>query len=205
MQAVNHNLDEKFNFTSSLKKKVFIVGIAGLLLMIAGIFTTSSGDHHGEESHEAVAEVVVQDQDQHGEDHALDAEDSPGEASHGAESHGEFSWADRLKADLWINNMYFTGLAIIGVFFFAIQYVSQSGWSAGILRIPMSFGTWLPIAFVLMLVGYFWGGHEIFHWTHGYLYDKSSPLFDSIINGKAAFFFWPTEPSGDYPFPIFGL
>ncbi|NMM50157.1 quinol:cytochrome C oxidoreductase [Marinigracilibium pacificum] len=204
MHAVNHNLDEKFTFTSSLKSKVLAVGIIGFLLVIIGIFTTSSGDHHGEESHTAVAEVVAQDQDQHGDDHATDAGEGHAEASHGG-GHHEFGWADRLKTDLWINNIYFSGLAIIGVFFFAIQYVSQSGWSAGVLRVPMSFGNWLPIAFVLMLIGFFWGGSTIFHWTHGYLYDENSSMFDSIINGKAPFFFFPFEPTGEHPFPVFWM
>jgi len=102
-----------------------------------------------------------------------------------------FSWINRLGVDIWINNIYFTGIAIVGVFFFALQYAAQAGWSAGIKRIPLAFGSWLPIAGILMLVSFFIFGHDLFHWTHHDLYDTTSHEFDSIINAKKAYFFWP--------------
>lgn len=117
-----------------------------------------------------------------------------------AGAHG-FSWVNRLYANIWINNVFFTGLSIIGVFFVAIQYVSQAGWSAGIKRIPIAFGNWLPIAGILMLGMFFLAGHDLFHWTHHSLYDPASEDFDSIINGKKAYFFWPLT---DHPgTPVF--
>ncbi len=124
-----------------------------------------------------------------------------GEAGHAAEGHHAFHWTKRLFANLWINNIFFVGLSLVGVLFFAIQYAAQAGWSAGIKRIPLSFGAFIPIGFVLMAAVYFIAGHDLFHWTHHSLYDPSSPDFDSIINGKKAYFFWPMD---DHPsFPIF--
>lgn len=113
---------------------------------------------------------------------------SGGHGEHGevaAEGHGAFSWTTRLFANLWINNMYFTGLSIIGVFFVAIQYVAQAGWSAGFKRIPIAFGNWLPFSFVLILGVFLFANHDLFHWTHESLYDESSADYDSIIAGKA--------------------
>lgn len=122
-------------------------------------------------------------------------------AEHGEDSGHAFNWIQRVWVNLWINNVYFSGLAVIGVFFVAIQYVSQAGWSAGLIRIPMSFGYWLPIGGVLMLATFFVASHDIFHWTHHSLYEVGGAEFDSIINGKKAFFFWPMD---DHPsFPIF--
>jgi hypothetical protein len=118
------------------------------------------------------------------------------------EAHAEgahaFHWYKRLFANLWINNVYFTGIAVIGVFFFAIQYAAQAGWSTGLLRIFLSFGYWLPFAGVIMLVSYFIVGHDIFHWTHATLFDINSPDYDRIIDGKGTFFFWPLE-KGTFP------
>jgi hypothetical protein len=111
-----------------------------------------------------------------------------------------YHWYHRLYANLWINNVYFTGIAIIGVFFFALQYAAQAGWSAGFLRIPLSFGNWLPIAAGLMIVTFFIASHDIFHWTHSYLFDKGHPEYDKIIDDKGAFFYWPMEKGS---FPIF--
>ncbi|UJP66849.1 quinol:cytochrome C oxidoreductase [Mongoliitalea daihaiensis] len=122
---------------------------------------------------------------------------------HGAEEGAHaFHWYQRLFANIWINNVYFAGIAVIGVFFFAIQYAAQAGWSAGILRVMLSLGNWLPIAAVLMIVSYFIVGHDIFHWTHAYLFDKNDPQYDFIIDGKGAFFFWPLEKG---TFPVFFL
>lgn len=111
------------------------------------------------------------------------------EAGHAGDASGEhaYHWIQRLWSNLWINNVFFTGLSIIGVFFVAIQYVSQAGWSAGLKRVPEAFGYWLPIAGVLMLVVFFLGGHDLFHWTHDYLYDKNDPRYDAIIAGKQTY------------------
>lgn len=118
------------------------------------------------------------------------------------EAHAEgghaFHWYQRLYANLWINNVYFTGIAVIGVFFFAIQYAAQAGWSAPLLRIFLSFGYWLPFAAIIMIASYFIVGHDIFHWTHKTLFDVNSPDYDKIIDGKGAFFFWPLE-KGTFP------
>ncbi|MCC5920513.1 MAG: quinol:cytochrome C oxidoreductase [Cyclobacteriaceae bacterium] len=95
-----------------------------------------------------------------------------------------FHWTNRLWTNLWINNVYFTGLAIIGVFFVAIQYVARAGWSAYIIRIPLAFGSWLPFAGVLMLGIFLIANHDLFHWTHTYLFDKEDPRYDKIIAGK---------------------
>lgn len=111
-----------------------------------------------------------------------------------------YHWSQRLFANIWINNVYFTGIAIIGVFFFAIQYAAQAGWSAPLVRLMISFGHWLPIAAVLMLATFFVANHDLFHWTHSYVYEKGTETYDRIIDGKGAFFYWPLEKG---TFPVF--
>ena len=119
---------------------------------------------------------------------------------HGEEAGHAFHWYHRLFANIWINNVYFTGIAVIGVFFFAIQYAAQAGWSAPLLRVFLAFGNWLPIAAGLMIVSFFLFSHDIFHWTHSYLFDKSGAEFDPIIDGKGAYFYWPMDKG---TFPLF--
>ena len=163
----NYNLDQKFDFTTSLKKSIMTVLVIGAVILAIGIITAIFGGGH---------------------DHA---EEAGGHAFH---------WYQRLFANLWINNVYFTGIAIIGVFFFALQYAAQAGWSAAILRIPLSFGSWLPIAAGLMIVTFFIANHDLFHWTHSYVFDKNSSEYDKIIDGKGSFFYWPMEKG---TFPVF--
>ncbi|MEQ8548635.1 MAG: quinol:cytochrome C oxidoreductase [Cyclobacteriaceae bacterium] len=121
-----------------------------------------------------------------------------GGASEGAHS---FHWSQRLIANIWINNVFLAGIALVGVLFFTIQYAAQAGWSSGIKRIPLAFGAWIPFAGIILLITFLFGSHDLFHWTHHSLYDTASPDFDSIINGKKAYFFWPLD---EHPsFPIF--
>jgi len=50
-----------------------------------------------------------------------------------------------------------------------------------------------------MLVIFFVANHDLFHWTHGYLYEENG---DHILKGKAGYFYWPLEAGS---FPIFWL
>ncbi|WPP51514.1 quinol:cytochrome C oxidoreductase [Catalinimonas niigatensis] len=157
---------ENFNFNAGLKKKIAIVGIVGVVLLVLGIvFLIFGGGGHA-------------------------AEGAHGAPAHGG-GHSEFHWYDRLYSNLWINNVFFTGLSVIGLFFVALQYAAQAGWSVAIKRIPEAFGAWLPFAGVLMLAVFLVGGHTIFHWTHDYLYDESDPRYDAIIAGKQGYLNYP--------------
>ena len=191
--------EERFEFTGTAKKRLIITLIVGLVLSVLGYFTIGSGGDHG---------------GNHGGDHSEMASDHHGEEPYGAEGHSDEAHAaesevghehhgssplvKRLLSNLWINNVFFAGLAIIGVFFFAIQYAAQAGWATGIKRIPFAFGNWLPIAFVLMLVVFMVGSHDIFHWTHADLYAEEGG--DEIVKGKAPYFFWPLQGGA---FPLF--
>ncbi|MGB0523116.1 MAG: quinol:cytochrome C oxidoreductase [Flammeovirgaceae bacterium] len=182
-EVQSYDLDEKFEFSAKLKKNILIIGILGIVLFVIGCIAAMSGGGHGHEA-QLLDEVSK----------------STGTAMAGG-GHGDFHWTTRLKANFWINNVFFTGLAVIGVFFFAIQYVAMAGWSVAFLRVFKSFGNFLPIALILMVGGYFLVHHEIFHWTHDYLYDQSNKdTFDAIIDGKKSYFFWPLSPEDHFAF-----
>lgn len=168
--------EEQFQFTAKAKKTLSILAVVGIVLLILGIFSASSNSHADEAGHAETEQVA----ESHGEE-AHASEEHAAEEGHG------YHWSKRIFANLWINNMYFVGLALLGVFFVAIQYVSQAGWSAALIRIPMSFGNWLPIGGILTLAIFLLGGHDIFHWTHEYLYDVNDPRYDAIIAGKEGY------------------
>jgi len=199
--VTNFNLDQKFDFTAALKKTIMMIGGIGAILLVIGIFTTGGEEHgHGEAAHQTEHVDAAAD---HGDHHAAEASHEEGghaEAAHEDEGHGGFHWSKRFFANLWINNVYFAGIAIIGVFFFAIQYAAQAGWATAILRVMISFGNWLPFAAILMIATYFIAGHDLFHWTHHDLFVKDSGHYDSIIDGKGGFFYWPLAKGS---FPIF--
>jgi hypothetical protein len=192
--------DEQYVFRSETRNKLFILLGAGIALFILGlILAMNSGGHEAAEGHGMVktenlvasTATVAVDQEQHAEHGAAAAEEG------GYHTKG---WKQRLYSSLWMNNVFFTGLGIIGLFFVAIQYAASAGWSAGLIRVPLAMGNWIPIAGILMVVLYFVTSHDIFHWTHHGLYEKDGAEFDALINKKAPYFFFPGEPGG---FPIF--
>src|SRR5690606_20454848 len=186
--------DEQYIFRPETRKKIFYVLGAGVLLVVIGLILAMSNPPHADGDHHAMAAA--------GEN--LVASTMQGDAGHaevaeGGHHSGPAYWVKRLYTTLWMNNVFFAGLGIIGLFFVAIHYAAQAGWSAGIIRIPLAMGNWIPIAGILMLVLFFVTGHTVFHWTHGYLYEDG-PMKDEIISHKSAFFFWPGSGGG---FPIF--
>ncbi|QKJ31170.1 quinol:cytochrome C oxidoreductase [Mucilaginibacter mali] len=113
--------------------------------------------------------------------------------------------AERTFANLLLMGYYFTCVCMCGVFFCAVQYAAQAGWSAAILRIPQAFAKNLGIAslilIVIILAGLFLT-HNVVNEENGktvvapYLYKLwamkgvSTPgneNYDPIMAGKASF------------------
>src|SRR6188508_3131239 len=188
-------IEEQYVLKPETKKKLYILLVVGVAVFALGLFMAMSGGGHEEHgaghaslsSHELVASA-----DQH------EAASAGHEKHEGAAHHETVTWVKRLYSTLWMNNVFFTGLGIIGLFFVAIQYAAQAGWSVGVKRVGIAMGTWIPVAGALMLGLWFLTSHDIFHWTHGSLYVEGGEGFDKIINKKAPFFFWPLA-GGTFP------
>ncbi|WP_236675814.1 quinol:cytochrome C oxidoreductase [Chryseolinea lacunae] len=157
---------------------------------------SGGGEEHGAGATEHHAAVATSHDMVASAEHGAAA--SEGHHAEGGEHHETTYWVKRLFTTLWMNNVYFTGLGLIGLFFVAIQYAAQAGWSVGVKRIALAMGTWIPFAGLLMLALWFITKHDVFHWTHSYLYQEGGPQFDKIINKKAPFFFWPLA-GGTFP------
>jgi len=176
MASEVHDIDvnEQFQFSAKAKKTLFTILGVGVVSLVIGIIIEMVGGGHAE--HAALAP----------------ASDSLAATNATAADEGHaYHWYNKLFVNMWINNVYFTGLALIGVFWVAVQYVASAGWSAGFKRVPEAFGYFLPITGILTLVVFVLANHDMFHWTHLDLYDKSSPHYDKIIDGKRGFFFIP--------------
>ncbi len=188
--------EEKYDFKPETKRKIIILGAVGLLLFVLGVFMTmrAGGGHEGGHEKHASTEIsknltasvapIIQEEHQN---HEANAE------SHQAHP----TWLKRIYASLWQNNIFFTGIGIIGLFFIAIQYASQAAWSVPVKRIPLAIGHWIPVAGVITLVLWFVVKEDLFHWTHSNLYVQGEH-FDKAINGKSGFFFWPMA-AGTFP------
>lgn len=93
---------------------------------------------------------------------------------------------DRIWANLLLNNYYFMGISLIGIFFVAVNIIGYGGWYVLYKRVMESMGAFLPVAGVIMLVivaGTFLHWHGIYHWSH-----PGVAKHDPIIAGKMPYF-----------------
>lgn len=95
--------------------------------------------------------------------------------------YGFLTDTHRTWANLLMDNYYFLSLALGAAFFFSLQYITQSGWSAMFRRIPEALMAYIPYAAIIMIVLYF-GLHDIYNWSHPELLAK-----DELLAHKAPY------------------
>ncbi len=84
-------------------------------------------------------------------------------------------------ANLLLNNYYFISIVIGASFFYAIQYITQSGWAAQFIRVPMAIVSYLPTAAFLILFLIF-GMNSIYHWSL-----PDAGIHDALIEHKTPY------------------
>ena len=156
-----------FELPKKIKMIAAALAIVGLGLLVIGFNTDYSQASDGHDDH------AVAQNDNHA---ALSAHgDYPGEAhaamiqstiedshdDHGAARHAE----NRPWAGLLVNTIFFLSIGLGALFFLAIQYAAQVGWSVGILRVMEAMALWVGIP---MLVMFFIGIAGSLHWHHLY-------------------------------------
>lgn len=97
---------------------------------------------------------------------------------------------ERTFANLLLMGYYFTCVCAAGAFFVALQLVTQSGWSAGLIRIPQAFANVLPVASIILIIicaaGLF--SHNLYHhWHHEGIAEVGHANYDPIIAKKAVY------------------
>ena len=175
------NVEEHFEFTAEGRKRVIYAFLAGTIALIVGIFLLSRGDHDaahavvehgGATGHEAANAVAGQG-----------IHESGGASSH----HDAYNWTTRIWANLWLNSVFFTGIAVIGMFFVSIQYLAKAGWSSVVKRVAESFPPFLFITGAIMVLVFLFKGDVLFHWMHEGVTVKGSENYDKIIAGKSGY------------------
>lgn len=93
---------------------------------------------------------------------------------------------DRTWQSFLTNFFFFTSLAMGGMFFTAIQFVTKAGWSATVRRIAESFTSFLPIAAVGAVLIVALGSHSLYEWLHADVVAK-----DLLLQKKQAYLNFP--------------
>ncbi|MDG1425986.1 MAG: quinol:cytochrome C oxidoreductase [Flavobacteriales bacterium] len=88
---------------------------------------------------------------------------------------------------LLFNTYFYLGISIFAVFFVALQYVAEAGWSIVLKRVPEAVMGALPIFSLIMLfimIASILHWNHIYHWLHEGIMDPTNDHYDKIIAGK---------------------
>lgn len=181
-----------FEFTSKAKRFSLILMVIGALSIAYSFLGGGSAAHHDEEHTEAV-QTAEAGQDGHAADDHADHHEAAAGEHHGDDAHAEHhahQMANKPWANLLVNNFFFMAIALAALFFLAVQYAAQVGWSVVILRIleAMASFLWIPVVIMIAIIAVgVTHGHHIWHWMAEGIMDPTSPNYDSIIAGKEGY------------------
>lgn len=106
---------------------------------------------------------------------------------------GDADHHQRWWANLLINGFFFFAIAAGALFFYALQYAAEVGWSAQLKRLFESMFSYLPWGIGAVMIVVIAGAlhiHHLYHWMDPAVYDETSASYDHLIAGKAAYFGW---------------
>lgn len=211
MGSHSHHIKiEQEHFTVPQKAKTFAIILMVIGLVCSGIgfatlpkTTGGANSHHNTEAvshHEGTAEhgTAVAHGDEHTAQMSANHEEHGNQKSEKFGMRAEYQKQDKpgmtiVWANLLIVGYYFLLISLAALFFVAVQYIANAGWSAAIKRVPEAIYTFFPIAFIVVLVVLFIAKNDLYHWAH---YEHTShaehlkpgmPGYDSILEGKKGF------------------
>ena len=117
----------------------------------------------------------------------------PFEAVSHAAGHDAHANTDstRFWAVLLQNSVFFLLVVNAAMFFICVTTMAMAGWVVAFRRVSEAISSVVPILGILtfaILMAIIWGGRtDIYHWLDPQLYDKNSPSFDKILDGKHGF------------------
>ena len=109
------------------------------------------------------------------------------------QSHSHQRW----WANLLVNGFFYFSISVAALFFYALQYATESAWSVVLKRFFEAMWGFLPygaaVVVIVLAAGQF-HFHHLYHWMDATLYDPTHANYDAIIANKAAYFnpafFW---------------
>lgn len=87
----------------------------------------------------------------------------------------------RAWSSFLVSFFFFTSLALGGLFFVALQFLTNAGWSVNIRRYAEAMSSFLPWAFGLAII-FFLGAKNIYLW-----FDSSNMIGDHALEGKISY------------------
>lgn len=103
----------------------------------------------------------------------------------------------RWWANLLVNGFFFFAIALGALFFYALQYAAEVGWSSQVKRLFEGMYAYLPVGALVLIVvflGATFHWNHLYHWMDHSLYEEGGDNYDLILANKSAYlnpvFFW---------------
>ena len=181
-----------YQFSGKLK----MLSLALIIIGALGIgFSFFSAPKTIEESKEMIADQASHG-DSHGSEHATGAansHDSQHDAKH--DEHVFHQMQNKPWSALYVSLIFFLGISLLVLAFYASQRVAQSGWSVVLFRVMEAItANLIPTSIIMLLVIL---SASVLHWNHLFswmaegTFDPSSENYDAIVDGKS---WWMNVP-----------
>ncbi|WP_196891078.1 quinol:cytochrome C oxidoreductase [Aureivirga marina] len=187
-----------YKFSSKLKTFSIALMVIGILGVGYGFFSApktvedvkemlhdSHDSHHGGESKahlekEALAKI---------ENHGHEADASHGDTDAHAE-HALHQLQNRPWSALYVSVLFFALISLGVLVFYALQHVSQAGWSIVLLRVMEGITAYLPVGTVLLFVFLVLSSmhaNHLFAWMDSSALDPNNPNYDKLLVSKSGY------------------
>ncbi len=96
----------------------------------------------------------------------------------------------RFWSNILHNSVFFTGIALMALFFLSASITAWAGWYTVFKRVWESMSQFLIVGFGLMLIlglGVMFDWHHLYHWADETLLDPNNANYDKISVGKSGF------------------
>ncbi len=177
-----------YQFSGKLK-------LAAIVLMIVGALGIGFGFYTAPKTVEEATEMMASHQDDaHSdattENHNEHAADNTHKAATHDNAHAEHVFhqlQNRPWSAFYVALFFFLGITLLVLAFYAIQRVSQAGWSIVLFRVMEAITAnlhYVSVVMLLFLIATFLHMNHLFPWMAEGTVDPTSPNFDPIINVK---------------------
>ncbi|PQJ75657.1 quinol:cytochrome C oxidoreductase [Polaribacter gangjinensis] len=174
-----------YQFSGKLK----ILSLALIIVGALGIgFSFMSAPSTIEESKEMIA-AQSSHGNTHGTDHATttNSHDEHHDAAH--DEHVFHQLQNKPWSALYVSLIFFLGISLLVLAFYAAQRVAQSGWSIVLFRVMEAItANLVPTSIIMLLVilsASLFHYNHLFSWMAEGTFDPSSEKYDAIVDGKS--------------------
>ena len=151
----------------------------------------ASAEHKDDASHDSIHK---NENEHHADDHKKEGDHAVAHGEHHGADQGDHhaehvfhQLQNRPWASFYVALIFFLGITLLVLAFYAAQRVAQSGWSIVLFRVMEAItANLVPTSIIMLIMIILTGMHynHLFVWMGEGVMDKTSPNFDPIVYGK---------------------